>query len=1631
MTSLQRQLESLRTAATSQLGVERFAASLLFDKKQAASLSKEDALKIGQSGLAQLRKIDASICKDDADLFDETALNMERSLLSKEENEKLDAKIDRLLAQISPYLQHFAAQQVLEWLLFKFQIHEFNAQRVFVMFLPFHSTNIFGRLISVLRLKGIEYDWVRPYAKAESPIRLQTIVSKCFSANHSLLSLLHQHVDYLFKLVGAQYMENKMPQLFSFYATLCVHIVADPAKVNDVIISRIIPFLATALKSHLVSLRLAALMTLCQLCVSVTLTDAVVNSLLKLVLLKINESSIQQSTSAAVVICQHQSVNILPLKGVKKLARKSGEMNISECIIALSKKTDLSSFMPPLWRAIFQLIAENAEEEETRLQLCSFLCSLIENEIFSASLATTFFSDFFEFISSGGRRQLTEEIYKRIRTLVIRFAKSFDSVRAEWQVREANVVDEIIKECKIEAYEVGDLMVETKPPGRRRRRSSSIRKSVGDDEKYRKHIVKPEKSAQLVAEEQINALRVQIKEVFKGDPMEKMCKMIEGKQWDKAKLALETLVSPRYIKQRTADDFEEFITEMVKITSSDTIPIKADVRNALAQLPIKSELALLLLARSSPEPEEKRMRGKFDESRNRRIFVNEDENVYKKRVIFVLEVLNANKCVQPSSKLFSTLFDVLKLCMQQNDEEHSINLYIRQLAVSLLVRLLKEPCGYAVKKEDIQLECIVETIRNTRDHATLRSCLSLLTAAVHISPSAVLTHMMSVFTFMGAGLLKKDNDLTLEIIEQTLSTMFAAVMDEEGEALQSRLLSVSRVLAASLLDMPAHRRLSVVRAVAKAATATHLSTIVAVLFEYYCLSWQRNEPSKGRSTVEVFEELATEMASLFGGDEQLSCVVDLLQYVVQLGGDFTEMQSSAAPRLLGQNASKSTLNGYGSTPPRFVIFDRSKHSVQKLRHYRFAILSDMNDTDMYERLLVVGKRMLVTSVELDELVNSEAESAEASDGELRGTQHSNHYKYWIAFASRADILADKLRNILPASVSARLIADVLEDSETSDKMRDRALHLLNVKLTQETSFTTEGAISTEHLDAFAGKLNQWLKPVESKNEVVLCQNAAFSLKLIARRIPATDNAPALSKSIALCSELASDFLSIIYSDISNLLNHLNGWRGLDEAMVGSLLLLAGELVRNQSTRSTLKYVSKLCTVAVDVLAEQLERPGMLNNAVVTEELSTERRRRVAQQSLSGRRIGGDVLLQCSLTCLQRVVENFVQFISTHLAQILVTLARTLARHHATLSAADAAVDGSGRLPNVEHRIVQIRKALTKLEMRLIVEPFREATEALIMYPEAEVALFSMLSACLQTKERRELLKYLPSICDQFFIAFGSRIANRSVECYDQVVDCEGRLIGYLMDVIDCLSENECRPIFAQFSKWAEEALDNERADDNALRLITVFNLFNRFYASYNALSLPHFGRIFEMVPRVLQRTNARLTSSESLLFSYKKGSIGARDMNALIVLALNLVEKCARHHEFFVEERCQLVIDDVINELDNTTVAGHEQRCIPHLAECLLQIADCHNDALTEMTNKIMLKTRSTSPKVRYCTLLVLERMFDRMGDAVAPLLPSVLPFLSELLEDEKKKVEEQCDKVIALLRKKFGEEIAEGYIQY
>lgn len=77
---------------------------------------------IGRAGLAELRKVDPEIAATEEDLFDGASLNMQRALLTKEENIVLNKKLERVIMQLSAYLHHRSAKQILEWLIFQFHV---------------------------------------------------------------------------------------------------------------------------------------------------------------------------------------------------------------------------------------------------------------------------------------------------------------------------------------------------------------------------------------------------------------------------------------------------------------------------------------------------------------------------------------------------------------------------------------------------------------------------------------------------------------------------------------------------------------------------------------------------------------------------------------------------------------------------------------------------------------------------------------------------------------------------------------------------------------------------------------------------------------------------------------------------------------------------------------------------------------------------------------------------------------------------------------------------------------------------------------------------------------------------------------------------------------------------------------------------------------------------------------------------------------------------------------------------------------------------------------------------------------------------------------------------------------------
>nr|CAD2169461.1 unnamed protein product [Meloidogyne enterolobii] len=146
MTSLSTQLKKLKKAPTRALAVERDYSSLLFNKKEAGSYDKDDFYKIGLAGLAGMKKLDDNFDTYLPELFEKKLIKFNRAIISKEENTEWDKKIEKMLLLLSPYFHHQCCREVLEWFIHKFQIHSYNAEALFLTFLPFHSINSFGRL---------------------------------------------------------------------------------------------------------------------------------------------------------------------------------------------------------------------------------------------------------------------------------------------------------------------------------------------------------------------------------------------------------------------------------------------------------------------------------------------------------------------------------------------------------------------------------------------------------------------------------------------------------------------------------------------------------------------------------------------------------------------------------------------------------------------------------------------------------------------------------------------------------------------------------------------------------------------------------------------------------------------------------------------------------------------------------------------------------------------------------------------------------------------------------------------------------------------------------------------------------------------------------------------------------------------------------------------------------------------------------------------------------------------------------------------------------------------------------------------------------------------------------------------
>ncbi|KAG0706218.1 hypothetical protein DFH29DRAFT_902720 [Suillus ampliporus] len=122
----------------------------------------------------------------DQSLFSEAARNIDRTMQSRDVNANLDRTLNAFLSLLGPWLMESPTSKVLEWLVRRFRINEFNVDAVLSLFFPYHESPHFVKMLSILHISPSSiFSFLLPFKSAATPLARSSVV-KAMAANQAV-----------------------------------------------------------------------------------------------------------------------------------------------------------------------------------------------------------------------------------------------------------------------------------------------------------------------------------------------------------------------------------------------------------------------------------------------------------------------------------------------------------------------------------------------------------------------------------------------------------------------------------------------------------------------------------------------------------------------------------------------------------------------------------------------------------------------------------------------------------------------------------------------------------------------------------------------------------------------------------------------------------------------------------------------------------------------------------------------------------------------------------------------------------------------------------------------------------------------------------------------------------------------------------------------------------------------------------------------------------------------------------------------------------------------------------------------------------------------------------------------------
>lgn len=957
--------------------------------------------------------------------------------------------------------------------------------------------------------------------------------------------------------------------------------------------------------------------------------------------------------------------------------------------------------------------------------------------------------------------------------------------------------------------------------------------------------------------------------------------------------------------------------------------------------------------------------------------VPEQSVVSWSRVTLILELLQHKKKLKRAQCLVPALFNLLSRCLEPTAAEQENIEYTKQLLLSCLLNVCQKlsPDGSPISKDVLEedkfnVELVVQCVRMSDVPQTHHHALLLLGALAGIFPEKVLHNIMPIFTFMGANIMRLDDAYSFQVINKTVQAVIPALIKahKDGSAqsdgqMEIVVTRIVHVFVDALPHVPEHRRLPILsQLVGTLGPSRFLWVMMLLLFKQHVTQTSVSAGgTEKESVVERDQDFWISVCCEFEVKEQLTSIIKVMQFLMTLPQD---NEAPEKKRARGRSVVKK------EETVSDLIFNVQAHSGKDLRHFKFlsvSFMAQLLSSDTFvgkvadcEDITEAGLQNLQQNLleEVLRYIHTVARCVEENSDKPTA-------KFWRALLSKSYDTLDKVNALLPMDTFITVMRGLMGNQLPS--VRRKAMELLNNKLQQRTQWQEEQITVLLELIGdllnIVGRGHSQASSQEDEEQAINRQTALYSLKLLCRSFGSDHQepfVPVLNKAV----ELVAD-------------------KDEEKNVMGSALLCVAEVT------STLKALAipQLHRLMPAVLRTLKERKDLLTN---------------------------EIYLLSAVTALQRVSETLPHFISPYLQDTITQVTRL------TLL-----VERLTSCPQLPVRLTSLNNTLaTKVPSRVLIPTITKCYCSMVDTQQKRLGpLMNILKEHLTHMEKDQLNHHQSELTSFFLSALDFR-AQHCQGDLKKTGEIEGSVINCLLVMIMKLSEVTFRPLFFKLFDWSKM---NGASKD---RLLTFYRLADRIADRLKGLFVLFAGQLVKPVSELLSQLNAAHTDEAFFESDDDDDEDGdnVEKSSLLLQYVLDCLHKVFLYdtQRFLSKERADALLNPLVDQLENMLGGeeAYETRITKHLVPCIAQFAVAMgDDSQWKVLNyQVLLKTRHSSPKVRFSSLVMLLELASKLRENYMVLLPETIPFLAELMEDECEEVEHQVQKVIQEMETVLGE---------